>query len=85
MSNTIFLVMHQFGSAEIELARVCVEHFAMQHNQAKRKAAAHELPVPFYKKTGKSDYFCSAADWAKYIDDQSEAARKEWKRMQKAG
>ena len=85
MSTTIFLVMHQFGSAEIPLEQVCKEHFGMELAQAKRKAAAHDLPVPYYKKTGKSGYFCSAADWAQYIDDQSATAREQWKKMQKAG
>lgn len=85
MSTTIFLVMHEFGSAEIPLEKVCEEHFAMKLEQAKRKAAAHDLPVPFYKKTGKSGYFCSASDWAQYIDDQSATAREQWKKMRKAG
>lgn len=81
MSTTIFLVMHQFGSAEIPLEKICEQHFGMKVDQAKRKAATHDLPVPFYKKTGKSGYFCSAADWAQYIDDNSAKARTEWLKM----
>lgn len=79
--KTLFLVMAQYETAEIPLEKLCDEHFGMKLPQAVRKAAAHQLPVPFYKKTGKSGYFCSASDWAEYIDKSSEAARKEWLRM----
>lgn len=73
--------MAEFESAEINLEQVCEKHFGMKLTQAKRKAAVHDLPVPFYKKTGKSGYYCRTADWADYIDDTAKAARKEWAKM----
>lgn len=80
--KTLFLVMAQFdGAADIPLARLCEEHFGMKLDVAARRAAVHQLPVPFYKKTGKSGYFCSVADWADYLDSQAQAARDEWHEM----
>lgn len=79
--KTLFLVMAQYETAEIPLEKLCEEHFGMKLPQAVRKAGLHQLPVPFYKKTGKSGYFCNAADWAEYLDKQAEHARQEWCRM----
>ncbi|MCH2039933.1 MAG: pyocin activator PrtN family protein [Saccharospirillaceae bacterium] len=79
--NTLYLVMAEFEAAEIKLEQLCEEHFGMALPQAKRKAASYDLPVPFYKKTGKSGYYCRATDWAEYIDHNAEAARKEWQKM----
>lgn len=79
--NTLFLVMAQFEAADIPLAKLCMAHFGMELPQATRKAALQQLPVPFYKKAGKSGYFCSAKDWAEYLDKKAELARNEWSRM----
>lgn len=79
--KTLFLVMAQYEAAEIPLEKLCKEHFGMKLPQAVRKAALHQLPVPFYKKAGKSGYFCSLQDWADYLDKQALQARKEWCRM----
>ena len=79
--KTLFLVMAQYGTAEIPLEQLCSGHFGMNLGTATKKAALHELPVPFYKKTGKSGYFCSASDWANYLDAQAEKARTEWNKM----
>jgi hypothetical protein len=80
--NTLFLVMAQFESAEIPLDKLC-DQFGLGLPQAKRKAALHELPVPFYKKTSKGGYFCSAKLWAEYLDKKTAAAQIEWQRMNK--
>jgi hypothetical protein len=74
--------MAQFESAEIPLDRLC-DQFGPVLPQAKRKAALHELPVPFYKKTPKGGYFCSLSVWAEYIDSQSLEERTEWQKMNK--
>lgn len=82
--NTLFLVMAEFETTEIPLEKLC-DQFGMELPQAKRKAAAHELPVPFYKKTSKGGYFCSAHDWANYLDNAQIAARTEWNRINNNG
>ena len=79
--KTLFLVMAQYEAADIPLASLCKDHFGMELPQATRKAALHQLPVPFYKKAGKSGYFCSARAWAEYLDKQAELAQNEWARM----
>jgi hypothetical protein len=78
--KTLFLVMAQFESAEIPLEKLC-DQFGMNTANANRKAALHELPVPFYKKAGKGGYFCTIEDWANYIDTKAAVARQEWQKM----
>lgn len=81
--NTLFLVLAQYESAEIPLSKLCDDHFGMDLLRATRKASCHQLPVPFYKKSGKGGYFCSAKDWANYLDDQAKNAREEWNKTNK--
>jgi hypothetical protein len=78
--KTIFLVMAEFDSAEIPLEKL-LDHFGSDLPNAKRKAAGHDLPVPFYKKAGKGAYFCKATDWADYIDHQSASAKARWQQV----
>jgi hypothetical protein len=78
--NTFFLVMAEFESVEIPLEKIC-DRFGLKLPQAKREAAGHELPVPFYKNTPKGGYFCNATDWARYLDSNATAARNEWEKM----
>ena len=73
--------MAEFESADIPLSSLCEEHFGMELPRATRLAAAHKLPVPFYKKAGKSGYFCSVIDWAKYLENQAAKARIEWQKI----
>ena len=79
--KTLFLVMAKYEAEDIPLAAICEEHFGMSLAQAARKASAQQLPVPTYKKTGKSGYFCSAQAWADYLDKQAKKAAEEWQRM----
>ena len=79
--NTLFLVMAKYQAEDIPLERLCAEHFGMSIEVAARRAAAHQLPVPFYKKAGKSGYFCSAQEWAAYLDKQASKAKQEWHRV----
>jgi hypothetical protein len=72
--------MYLYESAEIPLSDVC-EQFGLQLDQAKRKAASHELPVAFYKKATKGGYYCSIIDWANHINSIADASRAEWMKM----
>ncbi len=78
MNKTLMMVILEFETGEIPLEAVCQAHFGMALAQAKRKASEHALPVPFYRKATKGGWFCSAADWATYLDSQAEQARDEW-------
>lgn len=78
MNRTLLMVMLQYEAAEIPLEAVCQEHFGMALPQAKRKAAEHALPVPFYRKAAKGCWYCSAVDWADYLEQLSSDARTEW-------
>ena len=81
MNRTLMMVMLEYETSEIPLSAVCERHFGMKEPQAKRKASEHALPVPFYRKATKGGWFCSAADWADYLDSQAEQAREEWKKI----
>ena len=77
MNKTLMMVILEFETGEIPLEAVCQAHFGMALAQAKRKASEHALPVPFYRKATKGGWFCSAVDWANYLDELSQEARKE--------
>lgn len=77
--NTLALVVEKYGS-DIALADICDEHFSQSLRVAERKARRHELPLPFYKKTGKSGFFCSAKAWADYLDNKAMKAEQEWEK-----
>ena len=79
--NTLFLVMAKYQAEDIPLEKLCEEHFGMTLGVANRRAGAHQLPVPFYKKAGKSGFFCSAQEWAAYLDKQADKAKQEWHRV----
>ena len=80
MNKTLFLLMYQFESVEIPLEKICDE-FGMSITQAKRKASAQDLPIPFYKKNAKGGYFCSAEVYANYLDSLAAAALSEHNKM----
>lgn len=79
--KTLFLLLAQFESVEIPLKKICHDHLGMDLPRAKRLAFEHKLPVPFYKKSGKGEYFCSINDWAEYIDSKKQEATNEWEKI----
>jgi len=80
MNKTLFLLMYQFESTEIPLEKICGD-FGLAIDQAKRKAALHELPVPFYKKSRNSGYFCSTEIYSKYLEKLATTAHLEHQKM----
>lgn len=85
MTSTYFALLAEFGTAEIELERVCAKFFGLEVPEAKRRASRQRLPVPAHRAGGqKSGWLINAADLADHIDKQREAAATEWKRMRAA-
>lgn len=83
MNKTLFLLMYQFESTEIPLEKICGE-FGLDIQQAKRKASHQTLPVPFYKKSRNSGYFCSTEAYAKYLEKLAATAHLEHQKMNNA-
>ena len=77
--STYFALMAEFGTAEIELERVCKKYFGLEADKAKAKAARQQLPVPVHRMgSQKSGWLINAADLADHIDHQRTQARKQW-------
>lgn len=47
--NTLFLLMAEFNTPNIELSAVCQKYFGMSPNTAEAKANACQLPIPTYR------------------------------------
>jgi hypothetical protein len=85
MNSTFFALMAEFGTAEIELERMCVKFFGLDVPEAKRRAARQKLPIPVHRAGGqKSGWLVNAADLAAHIDRQREAAANEWNKVRAA-
>lgn len=84
-TSTYFGLLAEFGTAEIELERVCEKFFGTNKAEAKRRASRQGLPVPVHRCGGqKSGWLVNAADLAAHLDKQREAAAEEWNRMRAA-
>lgn len=83
--STYFALLAEFGTAEIELERVCQKFFGLSVPDAKRRASLHRLPVPAHRAGGqKSGWLINVADLAAHIDQQREAAAREWQNVRAA-
>ena len=80
--STFFALLAEFGTAEIELERVCKKYFGLDTDKAKARAARQQLPVPAHRGgSQKSGWLIKAADLAEHIDHQRSRARDEWERV----
>lgn len=84
-ASTYFALLAEFGTAEIELARVCSKYFGLAEPEAKRRAARQKLPVPAHRGGGQtSGWLINAADLAEHIDRQRRLAAEQWAKSQAA-
>src|SRR3546814_4547683 len=84
-TSTYFALLAEFGTAEIELSKVCSKYFGLTEAEAKRRATLNRLPVPaFHTGSQKSPWLVSAVDLARHIDSARETAFEEWKKSQAA-
>lgn len=84
--NTVFLLMAEFGSGQIELEKVCDKYLGMDAAKAKRLAGTQSLPFPVMRDetSQKRPYLVSIADLAKWLDEMNEKARNTWLKMNNA-
>ncbi|EPJ5578021.1 pyocin activator PrtN family protein [Citrobacter farmeri] len=81
--NTLFLLMAEFNTPNIELSVVCQKYFGMSPSTAEAKANACQLPIPTYRvgTSQKAKRCINIQDLAAYIDQRREEGREEWERV----
>ena len=85
MNSTFFALMAEFETGEIPLDEMCAKFFGLSISEAKKRASLSTLPVPAYHGgSNKSPWLVSTAELALHLDDQKEAAKKDWRKMNNA-
>ena len=67
-------------SPHIPLVDICVKYFSLSYEEAMRKAARQELPVPAFRLTQsrKAPLMVSCQALGEWIDAQEAKARESW-------
>ena len=47
--NTVFLLLAEFGQADVPVETVCSRYLGLDERQAKRQASLASLPFPVYR------------------------------------
>ena len=81
---TSLALMPIYKSPAIPLADVCEKYFALSYEEALKKAARNELPVPAFRLTNsrKAPMMVSAEALGAWIDKTEAEARALWERSQ---
>lgn len=76
--------MSIFKTPTIPLGDICERYFSLSYEEAMKKAARNELPVPTFRLTSsrKSPIMVSAEALGNWIDKTEAAARDSWERSQ---
>jgi len=83
--NTLFMLMAAHnGQAVIPLQEIGKDYLGITDKRIlNQKARTAELPLPAFRleKSQKAPWLVHAHDLAKYIDQQNEAAKKDWQQI----
>lgn len=81
---TSLALMSLYKSPAIPLADICERYFALSYDEALKKAARNELPVPTFRLTSsrKAPLMVSAEELGNWIDKTQAEARSLWERSQ---
>jgi hypothetical protein len=83
--NRLFLLYAEFEQADIPVTSVGKKYFGLNEKQSKRKAAAQDFPFPVFRGgSQKSEWLVSVPSLAEWLNNEENAARKEWQAMQMA-
>ena len=78
--NSVFLLLAEFGQADIPLEQVAAEYLNLAPDKARREAAMARLPFPAYRAgSQKSPWMVRVTDLAEWLDKKRDEAEKEWK------
>jgi hypothetical protein len=76
MNSTYFGLLAEFGAANIPLDRLAPKYFGLSPAEAKRRAAAKQLPCRAFRLGGqKSPWLVSVVDLAELIDQRMVEAK----------
>lgn len=81
---TSLALMSIFKTPTIPLVDICDRYFSLSYEEAMKKAARNELPVPTFRLTSsrKSPLMVSAESLGNWIDRTEAEARVSWERSQ---
>ncbi len=84
--NTTFLLMAEFGTADVPLESVAQKYLGLDAKVAKMRAARGELPFPAYRASGsqKSPWLVRITDLAAWLDEARSRAADDWKKRHAA-
>lgn len=78
--NRVFLLMAEFGQADIPLEKVAPKYLGMDEKQWKRAASLQQLPFPVFRAgSQKAPLLVSVNELALYLDKREADARKDWR------
>lgn len=78
--NTAFLLLAQYGKADVPLAAVASDYLGMTQKEANTRATRAALPFPAYRVgSNKSPWLVRVTDLAAYLDAEREKAERDWK------
>ena len=81
---TSLALMSIHKAPAIPLAEICDRYFALSYDEAMKKAARNELPIPTFRlsESRKAPVMVSCEALGTYIDKVQEAATRSWERSQ---
>jgi hypothetical protein len=81
---TSLALMSLHKSPTIPLAEICERYFALSYEEAAKKAARNELPVPAFRLTTsrKAPLMVSCETLGAWIDKTEQQAKEVWERSQ---
>lgn len=78
--STIFLLMAEFGQADIPIEKACERYLGLDVKSAKARAARSELPFPAYRcGSQKSPWVVRVSDLAAWLDGEREKGLADWR------
>lgn len=78
--NTAFLLMAQYGKADVPLADIASDYLGMTQKEANTRATRAALPFPAYRiGSNKSPWLVRITDLAAFLDAERERAARDWK------
>ena len=82
MNSTYFGLLAEFEVAEIPLKDICEKYLSVDIKAANQLARQKKLGFPAYRcGTQKSEWLVCATEFAKYLDQKKQLAKKEWQTM----
>lgn len=77
--NTAFLLLAEFGAADVPVELVAERYLALDAKTAKARAARGALPFPAYRcGSQKTPWLVRITDLASWLDEQRAKAVSEW-------